>query len=141
MGCTQQVLTGVVPYDGDRGHYSLLVRIKSGERPPRPTNPEGVRWLQDKIWGMITTCWSEDPNQRWEVSAMCDLLSASSLQEVQKVKSGNRTFLKTSGNRVVTEGFQTSKQGGAGAPVQDYVRGSPPFSNFCWFQNQKSRGS
>ncbi|KAF9641990.1 hypothetical protein BDM02DRAFT_2861269 [Thelephora ganbajun] len=81
------VLTRVLPYGGVRDHHSLMVRIKSGERPPRPKNPDGTRWLQDSIWGMITTCWSEDQKQRWEAPAMYDLFSTSSLQEVQKVKS------------------------------------------------------
>ncbi|KAF9649128.1 kinase-like protein [Thelephora ganbajun] len=84
------VLTGVLPYDGVHGHYSLGLRIRSGERPSRPTNSDSTRWLQDSVWGMITTCWSEDPNQRWEVSAMYDLFSMLSLQEVQKVKSDLR---------------------------------------------------
>ena len=38
---------------------------------------------------MIITCWGEDPNQRWEIAAICELFSKLSLQEVQKVKSGN----------------------------------------------------
>ncbi|KAF9649115.1 kinase-like protein [Thelephora ganbajun] len=82
------VLTGVLPYDGVRGHYSLKHRIQSGERPPRPTNSDSTRWLRDSVWDMITTCWSEDPNQQWEVPAMYNLFSTLSLQEVQKVKSG-----------------------------------------------------
>ncbi|KAF9649106.1 kinase-like protein [Thelephora ganbajun] len=81
------VLTGVLPYDGVHDHHPLMVRIKSGERPSRPTNPDGTRWLQDSVWDMITTCWSKDPNERWKVPAMRDLFSMLSLQEVQKVKS------------------------------------------------------
>ncbi|KAF9641934.1 kinase-like protein [Thelephora ganbajun] len=89
------VLTRVLPYGGVRDHHSLMVRIKSGERPPRPKNPDGTRWLQDSIWGMITTCWSEDQKQRWEAPAMYDLFSTSSLQEVQKVKSGSSNVRNT----------------------------------------------
>ncbi|KAF9649102.1 kinase-like protein [Thelephora ganbajun] len=85
------VLTRVLPYGGVRDHHSLVVRIKSGERLPRPKNPDGTRWLQDSVWGMITTCWSEDPNRRWEVSAIRSLFSTLSLQEIQKVKSDIET--------------------------------------------------
>ncbi|KAF9642387.1 kinase-like protein [Thelephora ganbajun] len=83
------VLTGVLPYEGVCDHYSLMIHIKSGERPPRPINPDGTRWLQDSVWGMITMCWSKELDQRWEVPVMCDLFSTLSLQEVQKVKLGN----------------------------------------------------
>ncbi|KAF9643697.1 kinase-like protein [Thelephora ganbajun] len=104
------VLTGVVPYDGVRGHYSLKLRIQSGERPPRPTNPDSVLWLQDSVWNMITMCWSEDPNQRWGVSAMCNLFSMLSLREVQKVKLGNLNAPKV-GNPVIIRRSQKLKEG------------------------------
>ena len=108
-----QVLTGVLPYGEVRGHYTLMVRIKSGERPARPTSPDGIRWLQDKVWDMITACWSENEAQRWRISAICNLFSAVSLLEVQKVKSGNRA--SNIKNIVVTERSQTSKQADSNA--------------------------
>ncbi|KAF9641984.1 hypothetical protein BDM02DRAFT_3194140 [Thelephora ganbajun] len=46
-----------------RGHHSLKLRIQSGERPSRPTDPDGTQWLRDSVWGMVTTCWSGNPNQ------------------------------------------------------------------------------
>lgn len=75
---------------------------------------------------------------------MCDLFSALSLQEVQKVKSGNWMFLENDGKPLwLLKVSQTSKRGGNNALVGDLgcVRGSPPSFNFCWFLNQKSRGS
>lgn len=85
------VLTGVTPYEGITGHFSLLVRIKSGERPSRPTTPDSIRWLQDRVWVMITACWNEDPKIRYEVAMMYELFSTLSLQEVQKVQSDIKT--------------------------------------------------
>lgn len=96
------VLTGVTPYDDVRGHYSLKVRIQSGERPSRPKHLDGVQWLQDRIWVMITACWSEDPDTRWEVSAMQELFRMLSLQGVQKIKSD----IKTGGQRRSSRGFR-----------------------------------
>lgn len=79
----------MLPYDGVRGHYSLVLGIRSGDRPLRPMNPDGTQVLQNSVWAMITACWSENPDQRWEISAMYDLFSALSLPEVPKFKSGS----------------------------------------------------
>ncbi|KAF9643049.1 hypothetical protein BDM02DRAFT_3192275 [Thelephora ganbajun] len=62
---SSMVLTGVLSHDYNsvRGYYSLKLRIRSGKQPPRPMNPSSTQWLQGSVWGMITTCWSEKPNQ------------------------------------------------------------------------------
>ena len=78
-----QVFTGKLPYDNIRDSSKIIYHITSGERPNRN------RWLQESVWDMITTCWSEDPDRRWEVPAVCDLFSTLSLQEVRNVRQGN----------------------------------------------------
>ena len=58
----------------------------SGVRPSRPTDEQ---WLQDQIWDMIVTCWSERREQRWGIRDVCDQLSGSSAQEISSVEPGN----------------------------------------------------
>ena len=54
---------GVLPYDDLFHKYDIISGIKSGERPLRPMNRSWNQQLQDSIWDMITTCWSENPKQ------------------------------------------------------------------------------
>jgi len=84
-----QVLTGVVPYDEVDEHSIVASCIRSGERPLRPMNQDADQWLWDRAWDMITTCWSEDPKERWEVPAIRQLFSTLSLQDVWSASSGN----------------------------------------------------
>jgi len=46
--------------------------------------------LGDEVWHMITTCWSEDPKERWELSAMRELFSPSP-QKVWDPNPDNQT--------------------------------------------------
>jgi hypothetical protein len=66
-----QVLTGIVPYD-DSGFPSIFRRSK---RPSRPTDPSQNQWLQDPVWDTIVTCWSNKPEQRYELSVMHNTFS------------------------------------------------------------------
>jgi len=83
-----QVLTGVLPYDGIDDYRTVVSKIQSGERPLRPRNRDANRWLQRRVWAMITTCWNGDPVKRWEVSAMRELFS-----------TGNRSAQNTGNKR------------------------------------------
>jgi len=80
-----QVLTGV--YHG-RDSTDIITRIRAGERPSRPINPSGNRWLPDPVWDIITTGWHKRPHQRCELSIMYNVLLLSSQQEVRHVKPG-----------------------------------------------------
>ena len=81
-----KTLTEVLPYGNTRDGI-ITFHVVSGDRPPRPAS---ARWLQDHIWDMITACWSEDREQRWDVGAMYNKLSTSSVQEVLDAEPGNR---------------------------------------------------
>lgn len=59
----------------------------TGDRPPRP---QSTRCIQDPIWNMIITCWNEQREQRWDIRAVHNQLSASSIQEVAEGEKGNR---------------------------------------------------
>ena len=80
-----KILTEVLPYGNARDGI-IIFHVVFGERPPRPTN---ARWLQDHIWNMIMTCWSERREQRWDVRAMYNQFSTSSIQEVPDAEPGN----------------------------------------------------
>ena len=82
-----QVLTGVLPYHGSDS-AGIITRIRASDRPSRPINPSGNRWLPDPVWDIITTGWRKQPNQRCELSVIYDVLSLSGQQEVQHVKPG-----------------------------------------------------
>jgi len=84
-----QILTGVLPYD-EIHDYTVTSHIRFGKRPPRPRNQDANRWLQDRIWDMIMTCWSKDPKKRWEVHAVHELFSTSGPLEVQNIEAGQQ---------------------------------------------------
>jgi hypothetical protein len=59
----------------------MIDDIRRGERPPRPTDPSQNRWLQDPVWDMIATCWSDGPQQRCELPIMHHVFSMPSYQD------------------------------------------------------------
>jgi len=85
--CTLSSLTLLLPYrssrrshlTGDSRDSMIILYIVAGNRPPRPTD---THWLQDHIWNMITTCWSEKQEQRLGIRVMYNQLLASSIQEM-----------------------------------------------------------
>jgi hypothetical protein len=66
---SNQVLTGIPPFN-DSNKDNLITHIKSGQRPPRPTDLSQNQWLQDRVWDTITTCWSDKPQRRCELSVV-----------------------------------------------------------------------
>jgi hypothetical protein len=78
--CNDQVLTEVLPY-GDSDKTKVTANIRRGKRPSHPTDPSQNRWLQGRIWDMITTCWSGKPEQRWELSVVHYVFSTPNYQD------------------------------------------------------------
>jgi hypothetical protein len=76
----EQVLTGVLPY-GDSDKVNVINDIRLGKRPLRPTGPSQNQWLQDRVWGVITTCWSDKPEQRCELSVVHHVFSTPDCQD------------------------------------------------------------
>ena len=81
-----QVLTGILPYE-DSNKGSVIADIRLGKRPPRPTDPSRNRWLQDHVWDMIETCWSNEPGQRSELFALHHVFSTIGPQITQIARS------------------------------------------------------
>jgi hypothetical protein len=57
-----------VPYGGSEGNW--VNDIADSKRPPRPTDSSQKRWLNDRIWDVITTCWDGRPQWRCELSVV-----------------------------------------------------------------------
>jgi hypothetical protein len=106
--CYGQVLTGILPYDG-RKKVDVIARIKSGERPPRPTDPSQNQWLRDRVWNMITTCWSGKLEQRCELSVVYRTLSTLGWRRVPIVREG-RLDTQNNSQFTIAERFPTSNR-------------------------------
>ena len=58
----------MVPYGG--GEDNWVNDITDGKRPARPTDPSQKRWLNDRIWDVITTSWNGKPQFRCELAVV-----------------------------------------------------------------------
>jgi len=74
-----QVLTGVLPYHGTNPK-DMLTKIRAGERPSRPIDPNQGQLLQDPVWDVIATGWHDKPRRRCRLSAMHRTFSPPSQQ-------------------------------------------------------------
>ena len=58
-------MTGEHPFSNIKRTPEVLIRMQSGDRPPRPTDPAVVeRGLNDAMWNLLTRCWSSIPQMR-----------------------------------------------------------------------------
>jgi hypothetical protein len=78
---SDQVLTGILPFQ-DSTKDDMITHIKSGQRPPRPLDPTQNQWSHDRVWDTITTCWSEKPQRRCELSVMSHVFSTPRRQDL-----------------------------------------------------------
>ena len=66
----------------------IIFHVVTSNRPQCPPN---TRWLKDQIWNMITTCWSENREQRWNIRTVYNQFLVSSFQEIVALdKLGNQ---------------------------------------------------
>jgi len=86
-----KTLTEVLPFGNTRDGI-IIFHILTGNRPLRP---QDSRWLKDQTWNMIMTCWSEKREQRWDIRAVYNQLSVSSIQEIAETERGNRCAFST----------------------------------------------
>ena len=119
-----QVLTGLLSNDDS---YAVDWDARRGERPPRPTDPSRNQWLQDPVWDAITTCWSNEPEQRSELAVVYDVFLTLSPQNAQNTKSDKPGDLNIqNSNFAIAEMPQTLEQEYSNA--ENYFHGSPVFS-------------
>jgi len=125
-----QVLTGASPYDGDWD--ATPARIRSRERPSRPTGPSRDRRLQDHVWDVIMTGWSHEPENRCELSVMHDTFVTGSQQGVY---SGD-LYNQNDENLTITQTY-VPDTGGTGR--QQRAKILPRIASFFQFlQNSQS---
>jgi hypothetical protein len=67
----------------------VIADIRDGKRPSRPRNSSRNRWLQDPVWDVITTCWSDKPEQRCKLSIVYQVFSEYGRQESRNAKLGD----------------------------------------------------
>jgi hypothetical protein len=60
----------------------MAADISSGKRPSCPTDPSQTQWLQERIWDVITTCWSDKPKQRYNLSIVHYIFSTLGRQDL-----------------------------------------------------------
>ena len=127
----------MVPYAGSEG--DVIKDIRNGKRPPRPRDSNQNRWLQDPIWDAISTCWKNEPANRYQLSVVHEVFSTPSAQDAQSVKSGKSgdSRLRNSANFTISERFQAPKQGCSGA--QAFSRGLPLSFSFYEIRSQRLR--
>ena len=131
-----QVLTGILPYDGSDGSV-IAWRIRHGARPSRPTDPTQNRWLPDPVWDVITTSWSHKPEHRCELPVVYRAFSTSSQQDVESVEPGDSTTRNGRG-AAMTEGSWPLKQ--ADRNVESSSQGSLLSSSSYGIRNLKCKG-
>jgi len=112
----------------------MITDICAGKRPSRPKGSSKSQWLQDPVWGVITTGWHNQANQRCELSIMYQVFSPSSQQGVQNSKPGDLYTQNNTRNNVnptITETPPTPKR-----QLGDIL---PRFASFFQFlQNPES---
>ncbi|KAH8119605.1 kinase-like protein [Phellopilus nigrolimitatus] len=60
-----ELMTGQRPFSHIKRTPEVLIRVQSGERPLRPTEPEVLeRGLDGSMWNLLTRCWDANPEKR-----------------------------------------------------------------------------
>ena len=83
LPCYDQVITGILPY-GDSDKDKMVADISRGKRPSRPRGLSQNKWLHGPVWDAITTCWSDLPEQRYELSIVYRVFSEYGQREAQR---------------------------------------------------------
>lgn len=62
-----EIFTGTVPFAHISLDYTIMLQVKSGARPARPSDssPSWGPWgLTENIWSLMQACWEADPVKR-----------------------------------------------------------------------------
>jgi len=87
-----ETLTEILPFGNARDGI-IIFHVVSGDRPSRP---ESAEWMKDRVWAMITTCWSEKRENRWDIRTVHNQLLVSSIQENAKAGRDIQTTARIS---------------------------------------------
>jgi len=62
-----ELMTDKPPFP-DIKHASIPSMLKAGKRPEQPTDESVIiRGLDDKLWALLTRCWSQEPLERPDI--------------------------------------------------------------------------
>ena len=71
----QQAFSGLFPFDGIRDE-TLILLVRSGERPCRPEGGSGLG-LTEELWKAMKACWKRK-DRRWKISRIVSTLECHS---------------------------------------------------------------
>ena len=69
-----QIFSGKAPWWEYKHLIPLLMDVKEGKRPRRPSQPDAPL-LSDGLWKVIERCWAQDPATRLNTREIALLLS------------------------------------------------------------------
>jgi hypothetical protein len=55
--------SGALPFAGVPNTDKVVQMVINGQRPPRPGGAD-IHGLTDGVWGIVQTCWSQEPHSR-----------------------------------------------------------------------------
>ena len=98
-----QVLTGIPP-DDDDNKATVIADIRPVRRPSRPLDPSQNRWLLDRVWDVIETCWSDKPERRYELPVVCHVFLTPSCQDAlfESPPVGRENLIRLAGELLYT---------------------------------------
>ncbi|KAG6919867.1 hypothetical protein DXG01_015575 [Tephrocybe rancida] len=81
---SEQILTGRTPYYECRGDSCVIHQIMQGVTPSRPSDGSDA-WLtyglNERLWGLLKSCWAFDPANRPDMAAVVSQLELENLPD------------------------------------------------------------
>lgn len=75
LTCVSQLVTNEKPFSKVKTGDRAGDKIKMGVRPPRPeTDTDFARGLDDNLWALMERCWSQNPEERPDMSNVFESL-------------------------------------------------------------------
>ena len=73
-----QIFSGQLPFHDIKNDYRVMAAVTKGARPSRPLHDlSRIRGLDDAVWNIIESCWSQEPSDRWSTSQIVESLRLS----------------------------------------------------------------
>ncbi|KIM82231.1 hypothetical protein PILCRDRAFT_71097, partial [Piloderma croceum F 1598] len=70
-----EVFSDQYPFHDITNDYRVMAAVAKGARPPRPSHALSlVRGLNNAVWNIVESCWSQDPNDRWSAHQIVERL-------------------------------------------------------------------
>jgi hypothetical protein len=74
-----------IPFYGDAAEMRVVFGVMQGKRPARPLDKSSrARGLNDDVWALIETCWTQEPTHRPNASWIVERLRTLGSQRVDQ---------------------------------------------------------